>query len=383
MAGGTRVAMKRLVWKKLVGQTRVKEVLAAGFDSGTLGHAYLFCGEEGVGTLQAALELGMGLLCASSDEAPCYECESCRKVLHHAHPDFGLVFPVALARDHRSSSGALSDKGWEYIAATARERIAQPYLVPHAEGVRTVPVEWIRETNQAIQRGPLSGAAKVAVLCGVELMNKESANAMLKTLEEPPAGTTLLLCSEAPHAVLPTVQSRCQIMRFGHLSDSDIEAAVRGMAAQEPSGEQMRFVLESAQGSLGDALQLADDPQPETMRLARELWAITGMGHTLAAAQALDALVGGLDAGSGEKLLIYCMHIVRNSMVVRAGGGRFVPPGAMLLADNPESFDPYRAERLLSECRRAVRAVRARGNLALTLLNFTYRVTELLHGEEQ
>jgi hypothetical protein len=77
------------------------------------------------------------------------------------------------------------------------------------------------------------------------------------------------------------------------------------------------------------------------------------------------------------------MHIVRNSMVVRAGGDRFVPAGAMLLADNPGAFDPYRTERLLDECRRAIRSVRARGNLALVLLNFTYRVTELLHGEEQ
>ncbi len=375
--------MKRLVWKNLVGQTRIREVLAAGHDSGTLGHAYLFCGEEGVGTLQAALELGMGLLCESDGDAPCYECESCRKVQHHAHPDLSLLFPVALAKEYRASSGALSDKGWDYVAEQARKRIAAPYVVPQAKGVRTMPVEWVRETNHAIQRGPLTGTAKVAILCGVELMNKESANAMLKTLEEPPPDTTLLLCSEAPHAVLPTVRSRCQILRFGYLSDEDIEAAVRRMTAGELTEEQMRFVLESAQGSLGTALELAADPQPEAMRTARELWDIASSGPSLDAAQALDTLAGALDAGSAETILIYCMHIVRNSMVVRAGGDRFVPAGAMLLADNPGAFDPYRTERLLDECRRAIRSVRARGNLALVLLNFTYRVTELLHGEEQ
>lgn len=375
--------MKRLVWKKLVGQTRVKEVLAAGHDSGTLGHAYLFCGEEGVGTLQAALELGMGLLCDSDGDVPCGECESCRKVLHHAHPDFSLLFPVALGKEHRSSAGSLSDKGWDHIAQQARERIADPYLVPQAEGVRSVPVEWVRETNQAIQRGPLTGSAKVAILCGVELMNKESANAMLKTLEEPPPGTTLLLCSEAPHAVLPTVQSRCQVVRFGYLSDDDIEAAVRDMVPCSLTGEQMRFVLESAQGSLGTALRLAADPQPEAMRLARELWAASAGGCTLEAAQELDRLAAALDAGSAETTLIYCMHIVRNSMIVRAGGERFVPAGATLVADNPGAFDPYRTERLLEECRRAIRSVRARGNLALILLNFTYRVMEHLHGEKQ
>lgn len=375
--------MSRLVFRNLVGQQRIARVLSSGVEGGRLGHAYLLCGSEGVGTFQAALELAMGLLCLAPRDVPCYECDSCRKVLHHAHPDFSLVFPLVLGKEY-NKNGTLTQKGWEHIDEVARARIAQPYQAPDADGVRTIPVEWIREVNHAVQRGALGGGANVAVMCGVELMRKESANAMLKTLEEPPAGTTLLLCTEAPHAVLPTIQSRCQILRFGSLPDTDVRDALAERLDTPLDDRAMSFVLESAQGDLGVALQLAEDPRPEAMAQARRLWGLADEADRLTVAEGLDALAGELDAGSCEKVLVYCMNIIRNSMVVRAGqGASFVPDGTPLQAEHPDAFDPFKAELLLAECRQAVRAVRARANIALVLINLVFRATELLHVKEQ
>jgi hypothetical protein len=155
--------VKRLVWKDLVGQERVKEMLGAAFARGTLGHAYLFCGEEGVGTFQAAAELAMALLCrGQGDAAPCHACDSCRTAAHNAHPDLGIVLPVVLRKEHRGSGGTLSQEGWEHLSQTVRERLASPYVAPAADAVRTIPVEWIREITHAVLRGALAGERHVA-----------------------------------------------------------------------------------------------------------------------------------------------------------------------------------------------------------------------------
>ena len=88
--------MKTLKWTNLLGQERVKEMLSSAVANGTLGHAYLLCGDIGTGTFQAALELSMALLCSSDREVPCYTCEACKKVLRNAHPDFHVIMPVSL-----------------------------------------------------------------------------------------------------------------------------------------------------------------------------------------------------------------------------------------------------------------------------------------------
>ncbi len=376
--------MAQLRWKRLVGQERIKEVLGAAFRAQTLGHAYLLCGDEGVGTFQGALELAMALLCEHGETVPCYECSGCRKAIHHAHPDLNIMFPVALAKEHRSSDGSLSQKGWQYVSEQARWKVEHPYMPAVVEGVPTIPVEWIREVNHAILRGALNGPRSVAIFSGVEYMRAESANAMLKTLEEPPEGSILLLCTAAPQDVLPTIHSRCQVLRFGHLSDDDVRDGLARIAGGEHSDDDVRFAVECAQGNLGTALQLLAEPQPDAMRTACELWDLAGQRDLLSTAKALDSLVGNLAVGSAEDILIYCMHIIRNSMVAASGQGeRFVPAGTPLLADGVGRFEPARADKLLAHCGQAIRSVRARGNLALIFTNFLFDVREILHGQEQ
>jgi DNA polymerase-3 subunit delta' len=374
--------MNKPVWKNLVGQERIKEALGSACVRGTLGHAYLLCGEEGAGTFQAALELAMALLCRSSDAAPCYACEACRKVLHYAHTDLNIVVPLTLGKEHRGSEG-LSDDGWAYVGEVVRAKIQEPYLPPVYDGIPTMPVDWIRDVMHAVQRGSLTGHTNVAILCGVEHMNKESANAMLKTLEEPPAGSLLLLCTEAPHNVLPTIQSRCQVLRFGRLSDDDITVGLRARVDGELSPQALSFALESCQGSLGTALALAAAPSPEAMLRARRLWDLAGERDLLTRAAGIDALAGELDIGSAEKLLIYCIHIVRNSLLGRiAGGAAYVPSATPLVTEAP-TLDPRRAASLTAVCQDALAGVRARGNLSLLLVNFVLELAEILHEQEQ
>jgi len=174
--------MAQIKWKQFAGQERIKDVLGAAYEHNTLGHAYLFCGEAGTGKFAAALELGMALLCKSEHVHPCYECEACRKVLHYTHPDFHVIMPVSLQKEHKSDSSKLTDEGWKYISGAIGARIANPYFPREFSTLPSIPVEWMRELNHAVLRGALEGGKNVAILDGVDTMNKESANSMLKTL---------------------------------------------------------------------------------------------------------------------------------------------------------------------------------------------------------
>jgi DNA polymerase III delta' subunit len=216
--------MAILQWNKLIGQERVKNVVGHAFENGTLGHAYLFSGERGTGKFAAAVDLAMALLCQHKETRPCGECLSCRKVGSYSHPDFHVIMPLALQSEHKKDGGVLTDEGWAFAAAATKRRINDPYRLPQYGSAPNIPVDWIREANDAVMRGGTEGPANAVIIDGVDTMSHQSANAMLKTLEEPPAGTVMILLTDKQHAVLPTIVSRCQMMRFALLPPDVIRA---------------------------------------------------------------------------------------------------------------------------------------------------------------
>ncbi len=377
--------MGHLQWQQLAGQNRLKQTLATAFDKNALGHAYLFSGDIGVGTFQAALELSMALLCDSPDAVPCYNCESCRQVAHHAHPDFHLVMPVALGKEHKGSDGKLSENGWKHIATCSVDRISHPYSSPKLTGIPTIPVEWIRETNHAILRGAVKGKANVAVFIDVDLMKKESANAILKTLEEPPADTVILLLTQRLHGVLPTILSRCQILRFGYLSPDDIKESVRKRYG-DLSEEAIENAARCAGGSLTTALELIEQPLSMRLEKAQQLLQICTGKDKLAFAQGLDefiheSLQGGKDHLACECILNYLIYLIRDIFLSNIPGTqKYIRTGILqpdMLLDKPEV-----AQRMVSVCQEAISSVRARGNIALTLSTFALTMMEIIHGQE-
>jgi len=243
----------------------VKNVIGHAFGNGTLGHAYLFSGERGTGKFAAAVDLAMALLCQHKDVRPCGECAACRKVGAYSHPDFHVIMPLVLLPEHKKDGGSLSDEGWALAAAAAKRRLGDPYRLPQYGGIPNIPVDWIREAMEAVMRGGNEGPANVVIIDGVEAMNDKSANAMLKTLEEPPPGTVMILLTDKLHAVLPTIVSRCQIMRFALLPPDTVRLELykrlragtlgrmpEGADPAEETGGEIEFVKKEVKKSVAD-----------------------------------------------------------------------------------------------------------------------------------
>lgn len=163
-------------------------------------HALLLHGPKGVGEFELAIDIAKAWLCEAEavalERKPCGRCVSCHLVDAHSHPDLLVLLPEAL----REPLGwAATDDG-----EGTSERIGK------AKPSREIRIDAVRGAIAFSQTTAARGRAKVLVVHPAERMNGVAANALLKTLEEPPGAARFVLCSSAPDALLPTIRSRCQ-----------------------------------------------------------------------------------------------------------------------------------------------------------------------------
>lgn len=259
---------------RTLGQPRAvaaaRALIAAGMP-----HAVLLAGPSGVGKTTLALDIGAALLCRAEDEAarPCRSCRSCRMVEHGNHPDLHRLAP--------SGAGGMISIG--------------------GRGERGV-----RDLVDDLALMPVEGGARVALVESAHRMSEDAQSAFLKTLEEPPAGTTILLCTEDDERLLPTIRSRCARIRLGTMGSRAVEAVLAsGGLADAPTAARLARITD---GRPGHAIAYALAPEAARIRdeVARTLLDLLDAGVTARltgtrelAVRAAD-LVRALDAGTAR-----------------------------------------------------------------------------------
>ena len=377
-------AHRRISLDRIVGQQRVKDVFTAACANGTLGHAYLLCGDEGVGTFAAACELGMALLCESPEDIkPCRICSACTQVLEHAHSDFHVVMPLTIGKEHKKSSGDISEEGWEFIHSRLVNRIADPYATPVSEGLPGIPLEWIREMQQTITRGTVRGRYNVVVLCDVDQLNKESANSFLKTLEEPPAATLLLLLTSHPQAVLPTIISRCQTIRFGVIGDSDLRAALKNRPeAVGLDEDRIEQAVQCSLGSLGTAIGLLSEPLDQQFAVARSLLQLCRDGDWVQIGSFADGLSADRDISALIRLFTVIMYLMRDYIYRSGASGQTYIQDGVAGQNPPLELTVGQISAICTECDVAIAAARSYCTTAAILVHFITQYREIVNGKK-
>ncbi len=243
----------------VVGHEWAVALLRRSLAEGRVGHAYLITGSPHIGKTTLARVLAQALNCAhpEADERPCGECRSCRLVSNNHHPDVQFIGPDGV-----------------YL------KIGQ-----------------IRDVQRQVALSPLEGRRKVYILQDMERATVEAANALLKTLEEPPSHAVLILTASEAEALLPTIVSRCQVLPLRPLSRQAIEQAL--MERWQVSPEQALLLANLSGGRLGWAVEAAVQPSFLKRR-----------------AQRLDELQELMGQGRAERF-IYADRLSRNAATLR------------------------------------------------------------------
>jgi DNA polymerase-3 subunit delta' len=210
--------------KDILGQGAAIATIQAAWRNERLPHGLIFAGPTGVGKTTTAEVVGRLFLCEKpADAEPCDACPSCRLFPAGTHPDYHRVYRQ-LVRKYKPSSVA-----------------------------RDLAIEVIRgEVLEPASLKPSLGRGKVFVIEEADLMNREAANALLKTLEEPQGRALIILVTDQPLSLLSTIRSRCQIIAFAPLASELVQAQLQlaGLDAQAAAD-----AAALAEGSLGNALQ--------------------------------------------------------------------------------------------------------------------------------
>ncbi len=208
-------------WNRVRGHDAMIEGFQRAVQRGRLAHAYLFTGPLGVGKRLFATELARALLCERNADGldACEECPSCVQVEAGTHPDF-------------------------HVAARPPEALE-------------FPIDLMRALCASFALKSARGHGKVILIDDADDLNEESANCFLKTLEEPPPRSVLILIGSSPERQLPTIVSRCQVVRFTPLSAELVDRLLRARGIEDAT-KRARLVRLSG-GSPGLAEALADD----------------------------------------------------------------------------------------------------------------------------
>lgn len=223
-----------MYFKDIIGQQEVIERLVKDAQAGTVPHALLFCGPEGVGKLQTAIAFARYLLCRDKGTGAdsCGTCPSCVKMDKLVHPDLHFVYPVI----NKSKTAGRSTVSDDEIT-TWREIVLEQQYFGFEEWLSAIDADnkqasiFVTESEQIISKLSLKsveGGYKIMIIWHAEKMNQQCANSLLKLLEEPPAGTIFILTTDAPEQILETIISRTQRIDFKRIPEQDISGRLQG-----------------------------------------------------------------------------------------------------------------------------------------------------------
>jgi DNA polymerase III subunit delta' len=240
------------MFNDIVGHEGPKAILQAAMKHDRIAHAYLFHGEERIGKRFTAMRFAQALNCEEGQdpERPdaCGLCRSCQQIEAHTHPDFVLIEPD--------------------------RELANPQI----------KIEEIRGLEQQIIYRPLIGRFKIVLIDEADRLTIGAANALLKTLEEPPAHSIFVLTTSRPYALPSTIQSRCQNLRFVPAAQTQVEAALI-VKRNIPPGD-ARLVAIASQSRVGLALHT----DIKSLRATQDEF------HTLLASASLRSITAVLSA---------------------------------------------------------------------------------------
>jgi len=230
---------------EIIGQEKPLSMLRSALANGRSHHAYLFIGPEGVGKHTVAVAFAKAVHCSEAANDFCGRCANCARIADSNHPDVRIIEPLA--------------------------------------GKKEISIQQIRELERELSYRSFTGKRKIVIIDPASLMNGSAQNALLKTLEEPPQDSLIILIAANLGGLLPTVRSRCLPVSFAPLTRKDVAAFLQSRQGLTAADAEIAAAL--SMGSIGAALNFDREELVEK----RRIW--LGMLSSLKAADYQGAMV--------------------------------------------------------------------------------------------
>jgi DNA polymerase-3 subunit delta' len=313
-------------------------------------HAMLFFGPEGSGKEAAAIELARVLNCASGEWDACGVCPSCVQFDTLRHPQLKLIFAMPSKPDESTAWDKLTADERADINEQIAIKAANPYHHIILQKAAEIKISSIRDIRREASLRSTGHGRTVVMICEAERLNPSSSNALLKILEEPASDLQFILTTAKKDALLPTILSRCQHIRFDTLHDDDIEQALRSRGDLDAG--RISSAVHIANGNYSDAIALARDTElyerQDVLLFVRAVMS----GDPVAIRERIAVLI----KSENKRIAIYFLTAIeswfRDVMLMREGAG-----DSIRNVDFREPLEKFAGYYANADCPRAIASV--------------------------
>ncbi len=292
-------------------QPKAWDILSRSFENNRTASTYLFHGPEGTGRWALAVSFASLLNCEKPLKKekeiliPCGECINCRKIFNLNHECLFFALPLA---PHKKIEEAA-----ELTGKILEEKRGEPFKILSSASTGNIPIELAREIKRSLSMRGDAGITRVVIFYEMEKMRAQSADALLKLIEEPPKDTVLILIAGRPEALLPTIQSRSQKIKVSRIPPAIGEKYLMDKHGLKES--QAKLLMRLGDNSIGRAIDLSgDDDEKESSNRAVGFLLFKSLFDEPAYSTVahINDLVDTRDRGGADELLELWESLVRD-----------------------------------------------------------------------
>lgn len=380
-----------MLFDEIIGLPHIKNHLTTTADRGRIPHAQLFSGSSGSGTLPMAIAYAQYILCRNSDGENAGGNEACNlKFRNLSHPDLHFAFPVAT--NSKIKNKPVSS---HFLEEWRENLLNNPYFslfewyqklgVENKQG--QISVYEAQDIVKSLSLKAYEGGFKVMIIWMADKMNTQTANKLLKLIEEPPNKTVFILITEDEEQIIQTIRSRCQQLYFPPLSEADIAKALQEKEKCETS--QAKKIAHQSGGNFIKALHLlkkdSGDDQFENWFISwiRTAFKAKGNKATVLELTAWSEEIAGLGRETQKSFLLYCLDFFRQAMLMNYKAENLVYLEPSTKNFKLENFAPFVHGRNILEITDAIETaiyhIERNGNAKIILTDLSMKLTRFLH----
>ena len=377
-----------MLFSEIVGQKTLKEQLIQTVRDNRISHARLFLGPEGAGSLPLAIAYAQYVNCVARGEyESCGKCLSCVKFKKLAHPDLHFVFPVIKPGSGKAATSDLFIKEWRK-AVTVNPYITYNQWLEAMGGENKQGGIFVDESKEILNKlsfKTYEADYKIMIIWLAEKMNRQTANKLLKILEEPPDNTLFLLIAESADQILPTILSRTQISRVPKI---DTQSLVEYLITENLcDAGQAVGVVQISNGNLAAALNVLKSSDESDyflkmfMQMMRTCWSVWSKKQAMLDLMAWCEQITQSGREQQKAFLLYCLRMTRENFALNRQ-----QPSLAFLTDAENEFsekfnvyiNPDNVHKLTDELNTAYYHIESNANKNIVFLDLACKIVLLL-----